>query len=67
MAPLDSVSDGVFIYISEKSSEIVVPSASASTFIASKLGFAPPVSMRDIYVRAKPQRSANSSHRSPRF
>ncbi|MNH41738.1 hypothetical protein D3C79_1032940 [compost metagenome] len=40
---------------------MLTPKASASTLMALMEGLAPPVSMRDMYVLAKPQRSANAS------
>lgn len=41
--------------------EMVTPRASARTLMALIDGFAPPVSIRDMYVLAKPHLSANAS------
>lgn len=43
------------------SSDSDKPSPSASTLAASRLGLAVPVSIRDMYVRTKPHRSAKAS------
>ena len=43
------------------SSDSVIPNPSASTLAASRLGLAVPVSIRDMYVRTNPHRSAKAS------
>lgn len=47
--------------IPENSSVNDIFRASAKVCIASRLGFAPPVSILDMYVRAKPHLSAKAS------
>lgn len=48
-------------HIPSNSAEMLTPRASANTFMALIEGLAPPVSIRDMYVLAKPHLSANSS------
>lgn len=42
-----------------------MPKAALSVWMASRLGFAPPVSMRDAYVLANPHLAANASWVNP--
>lgn len=48
-------------HIPSNRAEMLTPHASAETLMALIDGFAPPVSMRDMYVLAKPHLSAKAS------
>ena len=48
-------------HIPSNKTEMLTPKASANTLMALIEGLAPPVSMRDMYVLAKPHLSANAS------